>query len=294
MRKVPEANASWHGDFIRQYHNVDISVAVQTPAGLQVPYCPACCLLWPACPCLLLGTASVVRLEIAGGMSRTDWLQEDFHQAACDSRSQGAALMRLLVQVPVLRGADRLGLTDIGSGVKDLATKVCPSSAMAHTQNALPAAGHHSARQICASQAGHLEYMQPRQCCFWPNAARSAIARLLAAASGRKQHSWAACLPAGQRQCGDAHDLGTLNTASCSSCESAVGQAHVRLLLLRTTSLCMCLQAKEGKLQPDASAGGTFTVSNLGMFGITQFSAVVNPPQASTGQDWSSVCCHDL
>ena len=36
MRKVPEANASWHGDFIRQYHNVDISVAVQTPAGLQV------------------------------------------------------------------------------------------------------------------------------------------------------------------------------------------------------------------------------------------------------------------
>ena len=36
MRKVPEANASWHGDFIRQYNDVNISVAVQTPAGLQV------------------------------------------------------------------------------------------------------------------------------------------------------------------------------------------------------------------------------------------------------------------
>ncbi len=30
-------NSSWMGDFIRQYHNVDISVAVQTPQGLMVP-----------------------------------------------------------------------------------------------------------------------------------------------------------------------------------------------------------------------------------------------------------------
>ena len=30
----------------------------------------------------------------------------------------------------------------------------------------------------------------------------------------------------------------------------------------------------------DRFQGGTFTVSNLGMFGITEFSAVVNPPQA--------------
>ncbi len=39
------------------------------------------------------------------------------------------------------------------------------------------------------------------------------------------------------------------------------------------------LQAKEGKLQPDEFTGGTFTISNLGMFGITQFAAIVNPPQ---------------
>jgi pyruvate dehydrogenase E2 component (dihydrolipoamide acetyltransferase) len=37
LRKVPEVNASWYGDFIRQYHSVDCSVAVQTPAGLMVP-----------------------------------------------------------------------------------------------------------------------------------------------------------------------------------------------------------------------------------------------------------------
>lgn len=37
LKAVPEANASWHGDFIRVYENVDISVAVQTPHGLMVP-----------------------------------------------------------------------------------------------------------------------------------------------------------------------------------------------------------------------------------------------------------------
>jgi pyruvate dehydrogenase E2 component (dihydrolipoamide acetyltransferase) len=37
LKAVPEVNASWHGDFIRQYHSVDCSIAVQTPAGLMVP-----------------------------------------------------------------------------------------------------------------------------------------------------------------------------------------------------------------------------------------------------------------
>lgn len=37
LRAVPDVNSSWHGDFIRRYHNVDVSVAVQTPAGLMVP-----------------------------------------------------------------------------------------------------------------------------------------------------------------------------------------------------------------------------------------------------------------
>ncbi|CAL8471164.1 g10706 [Coccomyxa elongata] len=37
LRKVPEVNASWYPDFIRVYHNIDVSVAVQTPGGLMVP-----------------------------------------------------------------------------------------------------------------------------------------------------------------------------------------------------------------------------------------------------------------
>ena len=39
-------------------------------------------------------------------------------------------------------------------------------------------------------------------------------------------------------------------------------------------------KAKMGKLQGKDVSGGTFTVSNLGMFGIKQFAAIVNPPQA--------------
>merc|ERR1712110_169322 len=39
-------------------------------------------------------------------------------------------------------------------------------------------------------------------------------------------------------------------------------------------------RAKEGKLQPQEFQGGTFTISNLGMFGINQFTAIINPPQA--------------
>lgn len=39
-------------------------------------------------------------------------------------------------------------------------------------------------------------------------------------------------------------------------------------------------KAKEGKLQPEEYQGGTFSISNLGMFGITNFQAVINPPQA--------------
>ncbi len=38
--------------------------------------------------------------------------------------------------------------------------------------------------------------------------------------------------------------------------------------------------ARSGKLAPEAYQGGTFSLSNLGMFGIHDFSAIINPPQA--------------
>lgn len=40
-------------------------------------------------------------------------------------------------------------------------------------------------------------------------------------------------------------------------------------------------RAREGKLSPDEVTGGTFTVSNLGMFGVEQFTAIINPPESA-------------
>ena len=43
----------------------------------------------------------------------------------------------------------------------------------------------------------------------------------------------------------------------------------------------LAVRARDGKLQPDEYQGGTITVSNMGMFGIESFTAIVNPPQAA-------------
>ncbi|SDT99361.1 pyruvate dehydrogenase E2 component (dihydrolipoamide acetyltransferase) [Verrucomicrobium sp. GAS474] len=43
----------------------------------------------------------------------------------------------------------------------------------------------------------------------------------------------------------------------------------------------LAVKAKDGKLTPAEYTTGTFTISNLGMFGIDRFSAIVNPPQAA-------------
>ena len=40
-------------------------------------------------------------------------------------------------------------------------------------------------------------------------------------------------------------------------------------------------RAREGKLRHDDLEGGTFTISNLGMYGVDRFTAVLNPPQAA-------------
>lgn len=42
----------------------------------------------------------------------------------------------------------------------------------------------------------------------------------------------------------------------------------------------LAVKARDGKLQPHEFQGGTITVSNLGMFGVTNFCAVINPPQS--------------
>ena len=49
---------------------------------------------------------------------------------------------------------------------------------------------------------------------------------------------------------------------------------------IAATSRALAQKVRDGQITPPELSGGTFTVSNLGMFGVTNFAAVINPPQA--------------
>lgn len=60
-----------------------------------------------------------------------------------------------------------------------------------------------------------------------------------------------------------------------------VFNAHIKgLASISKDVSSLAAKARDGKLQPHEFQGGTFTISNLGMFGIKNFSAIINPPQA--------------
>jgi pyruvate dehydrogenase E2 component (dihydrolipoamide acetyltransferase) len=43
----------------------------------------------------------------------------------------------------------------------------------------------------------------------------------------------------------------------------------------------MAERARQGKVKPDDVEGSTFSISNLGMFDVENFSAIINPPEAA-------------
>ena len=43
----------------------------------------------------------------------------------------------------------------------------------------------------------------------------------------------------------------------------------------------LAARARDKKLQPEEYTGATFSISNLGMFGIKEFTAIINPPEAA-------------
>ncbi|XP_015719071.1 pyruvate dehydrogenase protein X component, mitochondrial isoform X2 [Coturnix japonica] len=49
---------------------------------------------------------------------------------------------------------------------------------------------------------------------------------------------------------------------------------------IAASAKALAKKARDGKLLPEEYQGGTFSISNLGMFGINGFSAVINPPQS--------------
>jgi pyruvate dehydrogenase E2 component (dihydrolipoamide acetyltransferase) len=58
-----------------------------------------------------------------------------------------------------------------------------------------------------------------------------------------------------------------------------VGADMKPMSVIASEMQALAAKAREGKLQPHEFQGGTASVSNLGMYGIKQFDAVINPPQ---------------
>jgi pyruvate dehydrogenase E2 component (dihydrolipoamide acetyltransferase) len=62
---------------------------------------------------------------------------------------------------------------------------------------------------------------------------------------------------------------------------TVAGADRLNLGEIARTTRRLSQSARAGTLTPPDLAGGTFTVSNLGMFGVRTFTAVINPPQAA-------------
>ena len=56
---------------------------------------------------------------------------------------------------------------------------------------------------------------------------------------------------------------------------------HKGLAAISAETKALALRARAGQLQPEEYQGGTFTVSNLGMFGVASFTSILNPPQGA-------------
>lgn len=69
-----------------------------------------------------------------------------------------------------------------------------------------------------------------------------------------------------------------------------------RLAEVSAEMLTLATQAKAGTLKPEQFQGGTFSLSNLGMLGVRQFDAIINPPQGAIlaiGAGEQRVVVHD-
>jgi pyruvate dehydrogenase E2 component (dihydrolipoamide acetyltransferase) len=51
------------------------------------------------------------------------------------------------------------------------------------------------------------------------------------------------------------------------------------LAAISTEMKALAAKAKDGKLKPEEFQGGGFSISNLGMYGVKDFAAIINPPQ---------------
>lgn len=70
-----------------------------------------------------------------------------------------------------------------------------------------------------------------------------------------------------------ASDKGLFTPVIRSACSKSISQISEEMKMLIT-------KARDGKLLPEDYTGGSFSISNLGMYNVNEFSAIINPPQS--------------
>ncbi|MDX1959221.1 MAG: pyruvate dehydrogenase complex dihydrolipoamide acetyltransferase [Leptospiraceae bacterium] len=81
-------------------------------------------------------------------------------------------------------------------------------------------------------------------------------------------------------------ELGSIDIGIAVSLEGGLITPYVRnaneksILEISTEIKSLAKRARDRKLKPEEYSGGSFTISNLGMFGITSFSAIINEPES--------------
>jgi len=79
----------------------------------------------------------------------------------------------------------------------------------------------------------------------------------------------------------DSVDIGMAVAMDGGLITPIIRRAHEKsLVIIAREAKALAARAREKKLQPDEFTGATFSISNLGMFGIEHFTAVLNPPAA--------------
>lgn len=79
----------------------------------------------------------------------------------------------------------------------------------------------------------------------------------------------------------DSVDIGMAVAMDGGLITPIIRRAHEKsLVTIAREAKALAARAREKKLQPDEFTGATFSISNLGMFGIEHFTAVLNPPAA--------------
>ncbi|CAH2229968.1 jg14040 [Pararge aegeria aegeria] len=244
-KRVPTVNSHWMETFIRQYSNVDVSVAVATPSGLITP--------------IIFNADSRGILDISNNMkelankAKEGRLQPQEYQGGTVTVSNlgmfGITMFNAIINPPQSLILACGGLQDI----------VIPDK---------------------NEPQGYMKLFKIISILYLGVSVNDFILKAVAAACKRVPTVNSHWMETFIRQYSNV-DVSVAVATPSGLITPIIFNADSRGILDISNNMKeLANKAKEGRLQPQEYQGGTVTVSNLGMFGITMFNAIINPPQS--------------